>query len=139
MSEFIFGRRSTERLDTCHCDIQHVMRLALYISKVDFFVAEGTRPEDKQNEYFMSGASKVEFPNSYHNEEPLSLGVDAVPYVNGKAVWRYNSINQMEAWNEVVRAIKLAAKILNVPLDWGFDLWKWDRPHWQLTSYRNKS
>ena len=133
---FKFGTTSTQRLDTCHMDIQHVMRLALYLSKVDFFIAEGSRPEEKQDEYFATGASKVEYPDSYHNELPLSLAGDAVPFVNGKGVWSYKSKSDKQAWSEIVRAIKLAAKILGVPLEWGFDLWSWDRPHWQLTSYR---
>jgi hypothetical protein len=134
-----FSKTSTQRLETCHHDIKHVMRLALYLTDVDFFIAEGLRSEEKQTEYFMTGASKVKYPNSYHNDEsddPESLAVDAVPWANGKAIWSYKTTDERAAWDGMVRAIKLATEILNVPLDWGFDLWKWDRPHWQLTRYR---
>jgi len=136
MINFIFGKTSTRRLDTCHSDIRHVMIFALYLSEVDFFVSEGARGKEKQDKYFATGTSKVQFPKSFHNELPLSLAGDAVPWVNGKAVWSHETPEDKAAWREVTKAIKQAAKLLGVPLDWGFDLWKWDRPHWQLTSYR---
>lgn len=132
---FKFGKTSTRRINTCHDDIQHVMRLALFLSTVDFFIAEGSRDKQKQNEYFMTGASKLKYPKSYHNEL-VSLAADVVPYVNGKAVWSHETDDEKRSWSELIKSIKQAAKILNVPLEWGFDLWKWDRPHWQLTSYR---
>lgn len=143
MSDFIFGKTSTRRLVTCHSDIQHVMIFALYISEVDFFIAEGARSKEKQDKYFATGASKVEWPDSFHNVDDtddtpdISFAVDAVPWVDGKAVWSYKTPEDKATWCELTRAIKKAAKLLNVPLEWGFDLWKWDRPHWQLTSYRN--
>ena len=137
MNDFKFGKRSSQRLDTCHADIRHVMIFALYISEVDFFIAEGARSKEKQDRYFMTGASKVKYPKSFHNELPLSLAADAVPWVNSKPVWSCETPEEKAAWRELTKAIKQAAKLLNVPLEWGFDLWSWDRPHWQLTSYRS--
>jgi peptidoglycan L-alanyl-D-glutamate endopeptidase CwlK len=134
---FKFGKTSTTRLDTCHADIRHVMIVALYISKVDFFIAEGSRNENRQDRYFATGASKLKYPHSFHNTKPVSLAVDGVPWVNGKAVWVCETLEDKAAWRELTKAIKQAAKMLGVPLEWGFDLWKWDRPHWQLTSYRD--
>ena len=138
VSDFIFGKRSSQRLNTCHSDIRHVMIFALHLTKVDFFIAEGSRSKDKQNKYFATGASKVQYPKSFHNELPLSFAADAVPWVNGKSIWSYDTPEDKSAWHEMIKAIKQAAKLLDVPLDWGFDLWSWDRPHWQLTSYRNQ-
>ena len=139
MKHFKFGKISTRRADTCHIDIQSVLNLAITKTTVDFFIAEGRRGKIKQDEYFAIGASKVKYPDSYHNEKPFSLAVDVVPWVNSKAVWMCDTDEEQAAWNEVTKVMKEAAKELNIPLDWGFDLWKWDRPHWQLTSYRNKS
>ena len=138
MSRFRFGATSKRRLHTCASDIQHAIIFALHLSDVDFFVAEGKRDQETQEKYFTTGASKVHYPDSFHNEEPLSLAVDVVPWVNGKAVWSCDTPKEKAAWREVVRAIKTASKKMDVSLEWGFDLWKWDRPHWQLTSYRNK-
>ena len=139
---FKFGRTSSQRLDTCHTDIRHVMIFALHLTKVDFFIAEGERNKDRQDRYYATGASKVQWPDSFHDVDDtddtpdVSLAVDGVPWVNGKAVWMCDTPEDKAAWREVTKAIKQAAKLLNVPLEWGFDLWAWDRPHWQLTSYR---
>ena len=136
MNNFYFGKTSNRRLDTCHIDIQSITRLAITKTTVDFFVACGARSKAAQDEAFVTGASKLKYPESYHNEDIASLAVDIVPYVNGEAVWFYETPEERHAWDEVIKAMKESAKELNIPLDWGFDLWKWDRPHWQLTSYR---
>lgn len=114
----------------------------MYLSKVDFFVAEGARDKDRQARYFATGSSKVQWPDSFHDVDDtddtpdVSLAVDTVPWVDSKAVWSCETPEEKAAWRELIKAIKKAAKILDIPLEWGFDLWKWDRPHWQLTSYR---
>lgn len=135
-NQFRFGNRSMLRLVTCHCDIQSVMNLAIKKTEVDFFIAEGKRSKSKQDQYFMTGASKLKYPNSYHNEPYLSLAVDVVPYVNNLAVWAYETPDERDVWDEVTGVIKEVANELGIPLDWGFDLWSWDCPHWQLTTYR---
>ena len=131
---YSFGKTSTKRLASCHEDIQAVMALALSKSKHDFSIAEGHRGQEEQDRCFASGASKVRFPGSYHNETP-SLAVDVVPYDKG-AVWGCDTYEETQAWKAVETAIKEAAGELDVKLEWGFDLWGWDRPHFQLTEYR---
>ena len=128
------GRTSKARLATCHEDIQAIVNLAITKTTHDFFVAEGYRPKEKQDECFQKGSSKVLFPKSFHNSSP-SLAVDVVPYKGG-AVWGCETFEETQAWKEVERAIKESIEILNFPLQWGFDMWGWDKPHWQLTSYR---
>jgi len=130
-----FGKRSRKRLETCHEDIIAVAELALKKTTHDFFIAEGTRGKAKQDEYYATGASKVLFPKSFHNSSP-SLAVDIVPYKGG-AVWGCETYEETQAWKEIERAVKEAAEDLDVPLQWGFDRWGWDKPHWQLTSYRS--
>ena len=129
-----FGKSSTRRLNTCHPDIQAVMHLALSKSAHDFSIAEGHRGQQKQDRCFEEGTSWVKFPGSYHNESP-SLAVDVVPYKGG-AIWGCDTYEEATAWNEVVNSIKEAAAELEINLEWGFDLWEKDRPHFQLTEYR---
>lgn len=118
-----FGKKSLERLETCDVKIQQVMHEA--IKQYDFSVLEGHRVKDKQEEYFKSGASKVKFPNSKHNKYP-SLAVDIIPY---PVDWE-----NLQRFQELALVIKEACKTVGVSnLHWGYDMWKWDLPHWELS------
>ena len=68
-----FGTKSQEKLENCDPQIKLVLQEA--IKHYDFSVLEGHRTEEKQKEYFESGASKVLFPNSKHNSFP-SMAAD---------------------------------------------------------------
>lgn len=116
-----FGKHSRECLDTCHPDIVRVLERA--IQEYDFSVIEGHRTKEKQDEYFKSGASKVRYPGSYHNSLP-SLAVDIVPY---PIDW-----TDLHRFKELADIVKKCADKEGVKLDWGYDLWKWDMPHYQL-------
>tara|TARA_R110002074_G_scaffold132543_1_gene275905 strand:+ start:11696 stop:12079 length:384 start_codon:yes stop_codon:yes gene_type:complete len=120
-----FGARSLKQLQTCDPKIQEVLNEA--IKHYDFSILEGHRTEEKQKEYFESGASKVSFPYSKHNSFP-SLAVDIVPY---PIDW-----DNLQRFNELSIVIKEACKKTNVnDLHWGFDLWNWDMPHWELQNW----
>jgi peptidoglycan L-alanyl-D-glutamate endopeptidase CwlK len=117
-----FGNRSLDCLETVHPDIQLVLHEA--IKHYDFSVIEGHRTEEKQNEYFASGASQVKYPHSKHNMYP-SMAVDIVPYpIDWENTHRFK---------ELADIIKKACETVDVTdLHWGYDLWKWDMPHWEL-------
>lgn len=138
-----FSKRSLRNLKECHPDIQKVLNEA--IKYMDFAVIEGSRSKTKQDEYFAKGTSKVRYPNSYHNtsvkhikdeykpegmsENALcSLAVDIVPT---PIDW-----NDIDRFVELANIVKICAKKLMIPLDWGFTIFGWDYPHWQLTKYR---
>ena len=72
-----FGTRSRMQLNSCHSDLQKLFEEV--IKHYDCTILEGHRTEDRQNELYSQGKSKVKFPNSKHNSFP-SLAVDAVPY-----------------------------------------------------------
>ena len=74
---FKFGKKSKERLATCHPDLQKVFNEV--IKFVDCSVLEGHRGEERQNKFFREGKSKVKFPNGRHNASP-SNAVDITPY-----------------------------------------------------------
>lgn len=72
-----FGKQSQERFDTVVGDLQEILSMAILIT--DFSITCGHRPKDIQNMYFVSGASRVRYPNSKHNKEP-SQAFDIMPY-----------------------------------------------------------
>ena len=72
-----FGTRSRMQLNSCHSDLQKLFEEV--IKHYDCTILEGHRTEDRQNELYAQGKSKVQFPDSKHNSFP-SLAVDAAPY-----------------------------------------------------------
>ena len=83
-----FGRTSKNNLQGCHVDLQLILNTAIKIC--DFKVIKGHRNEEKQNKAFKDLLSKLEWPNSKHNELP-SKAADVIPYpliLNGKNVWK---------------------------------------------------
>ena len=76
-----FGTKSNENLNTCHPDLQKIMRLSILRSKVDFGITEGYRSLERQNQLFNEGKSKIDGYNrkGKHNYSP-SLAVDIYGY-----------------------------------------------------------
>lgn len=72
-----FGKRSKEKLVTCHKKLQLICWEAIAI--MDFSILEGYRNAETQDKLFKDGKSKLEYPDSKHNKY-LSLAVDIAPY-----------------------------------------------------------
>lgn len=72
-----FSKKSKEKLATCHPDLQKIANELIKI--MDVTILCGHRDEEAQNKAFHKGNSKLEYPNSKHNQIP-SLAVDIVPY-----------------------------------------------------------
>ncbi len=72
-----FGRTSKANLATCHRDIRIIMQEV--IKHYDCKVLEGHRGEQKQNQLFKHGKSKLKFPYGKHNTTP-SEAIDTAPY-----------------------------------------------------------
>lgn len=121
-----FGPVSMSRLNTCHELLRDVFVEAIKDTPVDFAIVCGHRSKQDQDAAFKNGTSKLKYPNSKHNKLP-SEAVDFAPYVGGKIDW-----NNEHAYDVIAHHIKEKAKVLGVPVEWGYDLWKWDRPHIQL-------
>ena len=102
-------------------DLQHVAAEA--IKHFDFAVICGHRGREEQEEAFRRGLSRLRWPKSRHNSNP-STAMDCVPY---PLDWE-----DEERFKEMAEEIKGAADRLGIALDWGFDLWGWDMPHFQL-------
>lgn len=72
-----FGDKSSERLLTCHPALQDICQSV--IANYDFTVLEGHRGDERQEELFHQGLSKLRAGQSKHNATP-SLAVDVAPY-----------------------------------------------------------
>jgi peptidoglycan LD-endopeptidase CwlK len=120
--KFVLSARSRARLQGVHPHLVRVVRRAIVLTTVDFSVVEGVRTLAKQREYFLKGKSKT--MNSRHL---TGHAVDLAPWVNGTIDW-----DDRRAFTKVADAMKCAALAEDVVIEWGYDLWKWDMPHFQL-------
>ena len=77
----VFGKKSLEKLETCHPDLQKIMKLAISRSFVDFGISEGMRSVERQKELFDKGLSKIDgvTRKGKHNYDP-SQAVDIYCY-----------------------------------------------------------
>jgi peptidoglycan LD-endopeptidase CwlK len=125
-----FGRASQFQLDSCHSDLQKVLKEA--IKYVDFSVVCGFRNQADQDKAFAAGNSKLKWPHGEHNHLP-SRAVDIAPYpIN----W-----NDAEAFTLLSGVIYGIACMMGIKLrlgaDWDGDFntlehkFK-DRPHIEL-------
>jgi len=72
-----FSRISSERLATCHPDLQVLFNEV--IKYFDCSVLCGHRGREEQEKAFSEGKSKLRFPQSKHNSTP-SMAVDVAPF-----------------------------------------------------------
>lgn len=85
-----YGGTSRAHLSTCHRNIQKVFYKV--IERYDCTVIIGHRDKETQNKAFKDKRSKVEYPNSFHNQMP-SLAIDVAPYLKdypGHIDWRFH-------------------------------------------------
>ena len=148
------GQKSNNALSTTHRDIQTIMRKAILF--YDFSVTEGKRSQDRQFEFWQKGRKlkknadqylrkswKVEDQGavvttkdgyekmSIHQMGPVSEAIDVVPY---PSMWSNDyKFHELAGVIKTVQQQLLADDQIERTLDWGFDLWAWDFPHWQLT------
>lgn len=118
---FRLSQRSLTALVGVHPDLVRVVKRAITISTVDFIVGEGLRTLETQRKYVASGVSKT--MKSRH--------------LTGHAVdlWAYLVTIRWEPalYVPIADAMKAAGLELGIPIEWGFDLWGWDSPHFQLS------
>ena len=124
---FYLGSKSEEKLIGVHPDLVRVVRRAITISQVDFTVLEGLRTDERQKRLFEEETATSTLNSRHLKGKFWGHAVDLGAYVNGRVSydWKYYFI--------IEKAMKLAAKLENVPIEWGGD-WetKKDGPHWQL-------
>ena len=126
MKDHVLGTRSRNNLNGVKPEIIAVIYLALKFSEIDFAVVSGVRSISEQRFYFNAGTSKT--MNSFHllQDDGFGHAVDLMP--TGFKVWKDITPG---AWLKVKKAVKKASEILDYSLYNGFDMWGWDKPHWQ--------
>ena len=121
---FKLSQRSLDRLKGVDANLVKVVKRAIQISQYDFMVVEGLRSKETQAEYVKKGVSKT--MNSYHL---TGHAVDLAPLENGAIDWN----NKKGQFDAVAKAMKQAAKELNVQIEWGGDWVRFvDKPHFQV-------
>lgn len=118
-----FSQFSKSRLQECHTDLQKIMNGVIKI--YDITILEGHRSEQRQQELFNSGNSKVVYPNSAHNKIP-SMAVDVAPH---PISWSEDFSNTARYYYlaGIVKAISeelLKTNQISHKVRWGGD---WDR------------
>lgn len=112
-----FGAKSLAKLDTCDHRLQEVC--SLVISNYDFTILEGHRSNERQDELFRQGKSKLRAGESKHNASP-SLAVDVAP-------WPIDWENHKRFYLLAGFFFQAAAE-LDIQLRWGGD-WDGDWVH----------
>ena len=110
-----FSGKSISKLNSCDERLQRVFKEV--IKHWDCTILEGIRTKETQDEYFRTGKSKLQFPNSKHNSSP-SKAIDVAPC---PIVWEDTS--RFYAFAGFVIGI---ATSMGITLRWGGD-WDSDR------------
>ena len=104
---------------------------AIEITAQDFGILNkgGVRTDAEQAELYAQGrttsGNRVTWTrNSKHQS---GNAVDIVAFVDGKPNW------ETKYYTEIEIAMKRVIRDYALDIDWGFDLWGKDYPHWQIT------
>lgn len=123
-----FSKRSLDNLSGVHPDLARVARRA--IISFDFVVIWGQRGRADQEAAFRSGASRAHFGQSPHNFVH-ALAFDACPWpIDWKDIPKFDAMG---------RVMLAAAREEGVNLTWGGGFRRKDRPHFELTNWRELS
>lgn len=119
---FKLGARSLTRLRGVHPDLVKVVTRAIEISTLDFTVLEGVRSLERQQALVEAGASQT-----LKSRHLTGHAVDLGAWVDGQVDWSW------PLYARIAGAMKMAAKEVNVPIEWGGDWITFkDGPHFQL-------
>ena len=105
---FSLSERSKSRLEGVEPKLVSVTELAIEYTKIDFGVTCGLRTVAEQQELVDNGASQT--MNSKHID---GRAVDVVAYIGPRITWELN------VYDDVAEAFKVAATELDVGLRWG--------------------
>ena len=119
---FKLGALSLTRLKGVHPDLVKVVMRAIQISTLDFTVLEGVRSLERQKALVEAGSSQT-----LKSRHLTGHAVDLGAWVDNQLDWSW------PLYSRIAGAMKMAAKELNVPIEWGGDWEKFkDGPHFQL-------
>lgn len=134
---YAFGKNSLKEIATIWPDGQRVLFQAMSYQIMDFGLPKfsgGRTPEDQK---FLYSKGRRGIPDekpvtwtlkSNHLVDPqkgYGYAFDVVPYIDGGYSWEEKHCLLLAT------VIFRAAMELEIPLDWGYHLWKKDMPHFQ--------
>lgn len=105
---FKLSNRSRKNLEGVDGRLVAVVEYAIEVTRVDFGVTEGLRTVQRQRELVAAGASQT--MNSKHI---TGHAVDVVAYIGPRISWELN------LYDDIADAFKLAAMEVGVPIRWG--------------------
>jgi peptidoglycan L-alanyl-D-glutamate endopeptidase CwlK len=128
-----FSKSSTDRLSTCHPDLQRLFNEV--VKRYDCTIIEGHRTDERQAQLFTEGKTKIR-KGGKHTFIP-SLAVDVMPY---PVDWKDDK-TQRERRIHFAGIVKGVAHTMGIRIRWGGD-WNqndhiesgddWDMPHFEL-------
>lgn len=119
---FKLGQRSKEKLQGVDQRLVMVVEKAITLTTIDFTVLEGLRTPERQQQLVNDGFSKT-----LKSKHLTGHAVDLGALVDGKVSW------DKEPYFEIAKAMKQAAKDLEVNIRWGGDFKSFfDGPHFEL-------
>ena len=121
------SRRTRDNLKGVNHKLIAVVGYALAISEVDFWVNEGLRTTEKQQEYFKNGRSQLDGIDK-KSKHQLGRAIDI--YYTG---WKNTDSIKDPRWEKVYKAFRIAAANLHINIVFGAN-WKTfkDNPHIEL-------
>ena len=138
-----FSKSSLDALQTCHEDLQVIMKQGIIVSDVDFGISEGYRSPEIQFMYFQQGKSKIDGiqRKGKHNYRP-SMACDYFAFIDGEASWDPEHITYLSGMFRAISEMYLHRGLIKHRVRWGgnwdmdgiilidqtFD----DRPHIEL-------
>lgn len=123
------SQSSLSKLVGVHPDLVKVVKRAIEITPIDFKITEGVRTMARQKQLVAEGKSKTLKGRHIPDNNACKLGcaIDLAALPNNVLSWEWKYYEQL------AKAMKQAAKEVNVPIEWGGD---WtslkDGPHFQL-------
>ena len=116
-----FSNRSLERLETCNEKLQVVCNELIKI--YDVSILEGHRTNERQEQLFHEGKSKLRAGESKHNSNP-SKAVDIAPYPID--------------WNDLNRFYFMAGIVKKISHEYGFNI-RWGGDWNQNNNFKDQS
>ena len=126
--KFQLSANSLKKLEGAHPDLVKVCHEAIKRTAVDFGITCGVRTQAEQGKLYAQGRTtpgpKVTW--TLDSRHRTGHAVDVVAYIDGKVSW------EEAPYTQIANAFLEAAASLKIPLVWGGNFSKPDRPHFEL-------